>query len=782
MDELTPENKSRPDNATAQSYHVQVEGAGDGGENTVAQGAGAVALGRQAIYVGGDVRGSIYQGLTIEEVAALVAELKRVEQPQVWDGRIPYLGLSAYRESDAQFFFGRESLVDDLLERVQTASFIVLAGPSGSGKSSVARAGLFHALRQGRLERSDSWLLATMTPAGNPIEQLAAAVARSAKSPTAGAHIRQRGLENGLALYEQIQTLLTDDARQRFVLLVDQFEEIFTPNKEEAARVAFINLLTSAAEVTDGRAIILVALRSDFVSHCARYPDLREQMSRQFQLVGAMEAHDLAKAITLPALEVGAGIDPALVSRILADMKGEPGALPLMSFALRDLFEAEKTKKGQPMDMTLKEYMDRGGIERALEQHANRVFASFSEEQQELAKSVFSRLIEVGQGRVDTRRTVVLAELVPTGQEVDAVAAVVDRLARGEARLLTTGSGYDDETGTAVTVTIAHEKLIDAWPWLRRLVDDNREAIALQNQITNDAQAWGQAKDAGYLYRGGRLVQVEEKLGELGPNLNEQSWQFIQASLDAKEAEKQAEAERIQKEETLRIGWLTVGGGVGAGLGLALLRSLLAGLMGEPGGYLLFSYFPSGFLLGATVSLSLLLVDSIWLKPSAQLPKAQTKRPLAPALVVGSLSFALVHLLLFLLLDWRSILSAPLVPFMAIVAGLGLSLAVYDQPQAGWRLGFIGWPLRLVAGSAAFVLVQTVFVLLPEWGTQLIFGWSGFFYQSRLADNLVHWGLEGILAWPQWFHLAALLDAFLTGIVLCLGLMAGLIIAARHTR
>jgi len=236
-------------------------------------------------------------------------------------------------------------------------------------------------------------------------------------------------------------------------------------------------------------------------------------------------------------------------------MKGEPGALPLMSFALRDLFEVEKTEKGKPMDLTLPEYLRRGGIESALERHANQVFANFSPEQQELARGVFSRLIEVGQGRQDTRRTAVFTELIPAGKDAATVTAIVDALAREGARLLTASSGRDDEAGTPTetTVTIAHEKLIDAWPWLRQLVDENRQAIALQNQIANDAQAWAKDKDAGYLYRGGRLAQVEEKLTELAPNLNDLSQQFVQASLTERQREiEEKEARERQKLEHQR--------------------------------------------------------------------------------------------------------------------------------------------------------------------------------------------------------------------------------------
>ncbi len=236
-------------------------------------------------------------------------------------------------------------------------------------------------------------------------------------------------------------------------------------------------------------------------------------------------------------------------------MKGEPGALPLMSFALRDLFEAEKTKKGEPMDLTLPEYLQRGGIESALERHANQVFNDFSDEQKALAQNVFSKLIEIGQGRVDTRRTAAFAELVPANANADAVAAVVARLAAEDVRLITTsgvesGEEITEALTTQVTVTLSHEKLIDAWPWLRRLVDENREIIALQNQINSDAQAWSNGNDAGFLYRGGRLLQIEEHIETLRPNLDALSLRFIQASINLRQAEeREKEAARLRELE-----------------------------------------------------------------------------------------------------------------------------------------------------------------------------------------------------------------------------------------
>ena len=501
--------------------------------------------------------GDLHIGLTVEQVETLFLTLKNEDQPLVWDGRAPYLGLTAFQESDAQFFFGREALVDDLLERVETSTFITISGPSGSGKSSVARAGLFHALRTGRLEKSDQWLLATMKPEGNPIDQLARSFARATKSIAAAKEIRQ----NPHAFIDQVDIHLTDDPTQRFVLLVDQFEETFTQTKDPAMRTAFIDLLSTAAQDPHNRIVIILSLRSDFISHCTVHPNLRQLMSKQLQLVGAMGPEDLAKAVSLPAITVGAEIDPALVSRIITDMKGEPGSLPLMSFALRDLFDVEQTKKGEPMDITLPEYIKRGGIESALERHAQTVFQKFSKEQQQLTKSIFSRLVEIGQGRVDTRRTAPLAELIPAEKGRDLVTKTLTKLAQADARLITISGELEGVKASNATVTLAHEKLIDAWPWLRQLVDENREVIALQNQISTDAQEWQAHDDNGFLYRGGRLAQIEEKLPKLG-DLDDLSQRFVQEAINArkteileKEAQRQRELEQQQElaeEQRLR--------------------------------------------------------------------------------------------------------------------------------------------------------------------------------------------------------------------------------------
>ncbi len=158
-------------------------------------------------------------------------------------------------------------------------------------------------------------------------------------------------------------------------------------------------------------------MRSDFVSNCATYPQLNSLLNQQFIQIGAMQPDELVSAIAQPALRAGLGIDPDLIAQIINDMKGEPGALPLMQFALKDLFDAEHAK-GSLVALTRSAYLERGGIHKSLERHADSVFAKLSADEQELARSVFSGLIEIGRGTQDTKRTALFDELVHANTKI----------------------------------------------------------------------------------------------------------------------------------------------------------------------------------------------------------------------------------------------------------------------------------------------------------------------------------------------------------------------------
>lgn len=478
-----------------------------------------------AIHIDGNVSGStihigdtLKTGYTPEEVSVLITQIQSTFQPSPFDGRCPYKGLDVFNEEDAEFFFGREKLVDDLVSRVKESRTVFVTGPSGSGKSSLVRAGLIHTLKQGAIKGSERWLYATMKPGRDPLESLATAFSRL-KSPELGKYFLQNA-DQITALHECAESTLTDNKNQRLALFIDQFEEVFTQISQEEERVAFLNLLTHAATVENGRVIILFSMRSDFVSNCATYPQLNAILNQQFVQIGAMQPEELVSAIAQPALRVGLRMDPDLIAQIINEMKGEPGALPLMQFALKDLFDSQGEKSGV-VALTLNDYLQRGGIHKALERHADDSFSKLSKNEQELARSIFSGLIEIGRGTQDTKRTALFDELIPVNTKAEDVEVIVQKLA--DARLITT-----DEQASKETVTISHEKLIDAWPWLKKLVNENRDVITLQNQISTDAKEWQERKrDASYLYTGGRLANVREQLERRKLSLGNVAQEFV---------------------------------------------------------------------------------------------------------------------------------------------------------------------------------------------------------------------------------------------------------------
>ena len=525
-----------------------------------------------------------YFGYTFEQVMALIDQIGRATEPRRYDGRPPYRGLTSYQEGDAELFYGREQLLEELLASVQRARFVCLAGPSGSGKSSLAHAGLLHALRQGRLEHSQGWLVESLTPGAHPLERLAVAMSaialRAGTQPkTAGDYIRENGPKDVRALHDLVELIARAGPDQRLVLLIDQFEESFALAKEDAERSAFIDLLTAATQQEGGHTTVILAMRSDFLSQCAAYPALRQLISQEFQLVGAMDPDELARAIALPALEVGVAIEPQLVAQVIADMKGEPGALPLMQFALKDLFDSHQPKKGDQVSLTLADYLGRGGLQQALQHHADAALGKLKPAEQAIARHIFTKLIDIEHITVVTRRAVTFAGLLTSEVDQDSLQKVVQTLS--DARLITTGElepaiAAPTEGVAQPTITLAHERLIEAWPWLKRLVDEDRQAIILANHIEDDAQEWEQkGRDASYLYSGVRLAAAHAQLSEKSLDLSGLGQAFLAAGQAQQFEAERREVERRQalvdaeRRRKLILGMI----GGGAGFALAFLAT-----------------------------------------------------------------------------------------------------------------------------------------------------------------------------------------------------------------
>jgi hypothetical protein len=252
----------------------------------------------------GDIRIGHTIGFTSEQVSTLITQISTTFQPKPFDGRSPYKGLDFFEEEDAELFFGREKLVGNLVSRVKDSCTVFVHRREAEV---VARAGGSSILEQAI--RGERWLYATIKPGREPIQTLARAVAGLVMSTNAEDEIRARALTDESILARWCEIALRDGRDKRVVLFIDQFEEVFTQISKEEERVAFLNLLTHAASVENGRVSILFSMRSDFVPNCATYPKLNALLNQQFVQIGAMQGDELVSAIAQPALRVGLRID-----------------------------------------------------------------------------------------------------------------------------------------------------------------------------------------------------------------------------------------------------------------------------------------------------------------------------------------------------------------------------------------------------------------------------------------------------------------------------------------
>ena len=389
-----------------------------------------------------------------DDLAAGVVEVQaareRVE-PQ-WDAvACPFKGLASFDIDDADVFFGRERLVAEMVAQLAGAPLLGIVGPSGSGKSSVLKAGLLPALAQGVLPGSDRWAVALLRPGAHPVAAFDQALAQAAPDG-------------------------------RLVIAVDQFEELFAACRDERERAAFADALVAAVRDPRRRALVLIALRADFYGRCASYPELWRMLGANHIPVGPMRRDELRRAIVLPAQRAGLRVDDALVDALVADVQGEPGALPLLSTALLELWQERDGQR-----LAYPAYERAGGVQGAVARLAERVYAELDPDERQRARSILVRLAGVGEGGVAVRRRLPLAELEPE---------VLAKLADGRLVII---SGEEAE--------VAHEALLREWPRLGAWLEEDAEGRRLHHHLGIAAREWdARGRDPGELYRGARLA------------------------------------------------------------------------------------------------------------------------------------------------------------------------------------------------------------------------------------------------------------------------------------
>ncbi|MQA88376.1 MAG: hypothetical protein GEV03_28110 [Streptosporangiales bacterium] len=457
---------------------------------------------------------------------ALVAELSSARDAvrgaageSAVPGRPPYLGLAAYEVEDADRFFGRERLLDELLARLRRGRFLAVFGPSGSGKSSLLRAGLLAAARGGRLRSGTPWPTVLITPGARPLGELA-----------------HHGLVGGPADEALNGSRAGAAADTELLLVVDQFEEVFTACRDASERTRFIDLLLSARR-PDSRVRVVLGVRADFFGHCAGHPELAAALQDASLLVGAMTAEELRQAIVKPAARMGVSVDPALAATIVRDVGHEPGALPLFSHALMETWWARRGDRS----LTISGYEAVGGVHGAVARTAERVYAELSQEERRTARRVLLRMTALREGAEDTGLPVRRAEL--DGADPEHTAALLERLA--SARLVT----LDEDT-----VRITHEALIRSWPRLQEWLAEDQEGLRQHRRLAEAAAAWDETgREPGALYRGTRLAIAREWAGrdDNDKDLTPPQRAFLQAGVEAEAAERAAAARGARRLRVL---------------------------------------------------------------------------------------------------------------------------------------------------------------------------------------------------------------------------------------
>jgi WD40 repeat protein/serine/threonine protein kinase len=439
----------------------------------------------------------------------------------------PYKGLRAFQESDAHDFFGRNALVDRLLKRLseQDANnhFLAVIGPSGSGKSSAVKAGLLPVLRRGGNPGSLDWFISQMTPGAEPFVELEAALLRVAVNPPATLLAELRADECGLS--DVVDRLLPVEDGD-LLLVIDQFEEVFTLVADESDRALFLKSVLYAVTNPKSRVRVIITLRADFYDRPLLYPEFGDLLRQRTEVVLPLTATEMEQAITGPAERMGLRFESGLVATIVGDVGQQPGGLPLLQFALTELFE-----RREGFNLTRSAYAASSGVLGALARRADEVYEQLDNLGQELARQLFLRLVALGEGTEDTRRRILQAEmLTATGIDKRALQNIIDKFLKY--RLLT--ADYEPIT-RAATIEIAHEALIRVWSRLKTWLDTNRDNLRLYQRLTIATAEWlNTGRDASYLASGARLAQFETLAAGTTLALTPEEAEYLAASIAAR--------------------------------------------------------------------------------------------------------------------------------------------------------------------------------------------------------------------------------------------------------
>ncbi|BAY45351.1 peptidase C14 caspase catalytic subunit p20 [Scytonema sp. HK-05] len=444
----------------------------------------------------------------------------------------PYRGLEPFDKQHAEFFFGRKKVVEDILQKLAQAQFVPIIGASGSGKSSVVRAGLIP-----QLDKNGWRILDPIKPGIEPLAKLRAVFESFFQRPREIQQLYDFIHSHPDGLNAVIERL---PGSERFLLVVDQFEEVFTLCSNEEERRRFIELLTQVVELSDAtslqslRLAIVTTMRADFLEPCLTYPSLTQVIQNQAVYMPPLLGADLEQAIASGANLQGYRFEDGLLGEIMQDVGKEQGCLPPLQFALTELWEKRDSQKHQ---LTVEQYRAMGGMIGALDRYAENIYQSFMEQEQQWVKQIFLKLVRTGDGEKDTKQRQLKAKLLAIGDD-NVISDVLDELI--QLRLLVTGQ--EEQQGEA-WVDLAHEALMEGWQRFANWRQENREVQRLIDRVEDALREWQKKPQDENLMMGGLLAQVRQKWLDMEPYLDTIAKEFYQ----------QSEADEHERSTAVRV-------------------------------------------------------------------------------------------------------------------------------------------------------------------------------------------------------------------------------------
>ncbi|MEM9565319.1 MAG: BTAD domain-containing putative transcriptional regulator [Actinomycetota bacterium] len=453
----------------------------------------------------------------------------------------PFVGLRPFDQGDSADFHGRDGLVTQLVSRLERgARLVALVGASGSGKSSVLGAGFVPAIRAGAIAGSDRWLVVRMVPGNEPFLELTSALRRAdvEGAATAGADLVDSG-DDGLL--RACQRRRRPD-RPTVLLVIDQFEELFTLGSSPDLRARFVRNLEVAVDDAAGDVLVAIALRADFYAAPLAHPRFATQIAEGIVNVVPLTLDELEAAAARPAERAGMTLEPALLVHLLADVAGETGGLPLFQYALTELFERRAGRT-----LTLTEFRAMGGVSGALARRAEDLFLGLDEPQRRAAKQILLRMVTITDRDTWSRRRLTATELLELDAEPLALQAVLDRL--GAHRLVT--FDRDPVTGSP-TVEVAHEALLSEWPRLQQWIRDGEDDVRQHARLAAAHAEWRTAGEHDdYLLTGERLADYEQWAVDTIVLPTSDERRFLQRSVEHRRHQQDAERERNRESARL---------------------------------------------------------------------------------------------------------------------------------------------------------------------------------------------------------------------------------------